>query len=339
MFACWEPDGSTGLLSGYRRNGPVGPHWYWAALVTAGGPLLHVAEWHVPPRADPFLVKAPGLWAEHTIDAPMQQWTVANETYAIALEDPDRRPRPRLRRADRRRVRPRVVRHRAGVAPPRRLRPGRCRARTRRAPRWAVAAGGGAGPTVAPLGRRARAGRSRPRPSPTPGGERRSRSPTAASPTGSSPLMAGDGFLALRILLPPARLTGGCSRRTRRSTSQATRPTPGDQQEERHRRREDEGDGEQRAGERAATRRPARRRWSCRRRRRRRSSPRLAGVAVMSIVSVDMATRACTLACIARSCSSAVSRFVSSPSMRTIASTSVAVAYSSRMRATLARWF
>ena len=36
-----------------------------------------------------FLVKAPGLWAEHTCDAPMQQWTVANETYATALDDPD----------------------------------------------------------------------------------------------------------------------------------------------------------------------------------------------------------------------------------------------------------
>ena len=51
-----------------------------------------------------------------------------------------------------------------------------------------------------------------------------------------------------------------------------------------------------------------------------------AGVSVMSIVSVDVATRACVLACMARSCSSAVSRFVSSPSMRTMASTSVAVA-------------
>jgi hypothetical protein len=88
LFACWEPDGAAGLLSGYRRHGRAGPHWYWAALVTAGGPLLHVAEWQVPARADPFLVKAPGLWAEHTIDAPMQQWTVANETYATALEDP-----------------------------------------------------------------------------------------------------------------------------------------------------------------------------------------------------------------------------------------------------------
>jgi hypothetical protein len=89
LFACWEPDCSAGLLSGYRRQGPTGPHWYWAALVRVGGPLLHVAEWHVPPRADPFLVKAPGLWAEHTIDAPMQQWTLVNETYATALDHPD----------------------------------------------------------------------------------------------------------------------------------------------------------------------------------------------------------------------------------------------------------
>jgi hypothetical protein len=56
--------------------------------VRRGEPLLHVAEWAVPARADPLLVKAPSLWAEHTIDAPMRQWTVANETYAAALDDP-----------------------------------------------------------------------------------------------------------------------------------------------------------------------------------------------------------------------------------------------------------
>ena len=36
-----------------------------------------------------MLVKAHGLWAEHVCDAPMEQWTVANETYAAALDDPD----------------------------------------------------------------------------------------------------------------------------------------------------------------------------------------------------------------------------------------------------------
>jgi hypothetical protein len=48
-----------------------------------------VSDWDVPPRSDPFLVKGAALWAEHTCDAPMEQWTIANETYAAALDDPD----------------------------------------------------------------------------------------------------------------------------------------------------------------------------------------------------------------------------------------------------------
>ena len=43
----------------------------------------------MPARSDPLLVKAHGLWAEHVCDVPMEQWTVANETYAAALDDPD----------------------------------------------------------------------------------------------------------------------------------------------------------------------------------------------------------------------------------------------------------
>ena len=125
VFTCWEPDGSAGLLSGYRIDrARRDAGWYWAALVGADRPLLHVAEWSVPARADPFLVKAPGLWAEHTCDAPMHQWTVANETYATALDDAD----DALGRAygvpDGGRVRPRVVRDRAGRPP--------CRTATRR---------------------------------------------------------------------------------------------------------------------------------------------------------------------------------------------------------------
>lgn len=90
VFACWEPDGSVGLLTGYRIHAAAGVGgWYWAALVGVGRPLLHVAEWSVPTRGDPLLVKAHALWAEHTCDEPMRQWTVANETYASALEDPD----------------------------------------------------------------------------------------------------------------------------------------------------------------------------------------------------------------------------------------------------------
>jgi hypothetical protein len=89
VFTCWQPDASAGLLSGYRINrSPSAGGWYWAAVVGRDRPLLHLAEWDVPPRSDPLLVKAHGLWAEHTCDAPMQQWTIANETYAAALDDP-----------------------------------------------------------------------------------------------------------------------------------------------------------------------------------------------------------------------------------------------------------
>jgi hypothetical protein len=86
IFTCWLSDGTLGALTGYRVLGRRS--WYWAALARQGEPLLHVAEWDAAVRADPLLVKAHELWAEHTCDAPMEQWTVANETYATALEDP-----------------------------------------------------------------------------------------------------------------------------------------------------------------------------------------------------------------------------------------------------------
>ena len=86
LFAAWTADATVGLLSGHRLLGPLA--WYWACLATEGQPLLHVAEWDVPVRADPLLVKAHALWAEHICDEPMEQWTIGNETYAAALDDP-----------------------------------------------------------------------------------------------------------------------------------------------------------------------------------------------------------------------------------------------------------
>jgi hypothetical protein len=87
LFIAWTVQPATGVISGYRIVGRVG--WYWAALARSGAPLLHVTDWAVPLRANPLLVKGDGLWAEHTCDAAMEQWTVANETYAAALDDPD----------------------------------------------------------------------------------------------------------------------------------------------------------------------------------------------------------------------------------------------------------
>ena len=85
VFAAWTPDAKVGVVSGHRLM--AGGDWYWAALAEAGWPLLHLTEWNVVRRSDPFIVKAPEMWAEHHCVAAMEQWTVGNEAYAAALDD------------------------------------------------------------------------------------------------------------------------------------------------------------------------------------------------------------------------------------------------------------
>ncbi len=87
VFSCWSHDGSLGVISGHRIVGPTA--WYWCALARAGQPLLHITDFDVPVRTDPFIVKGEAMWAEHFRDDPMQQWSVGNETYAAALDDPE----------------------------------------------------------------------------------------------------------------------------------------------------------------------------------------------------------------------------------------------------------
>jgi len=91
VFAGWTGDGRLGVVSGHRIVGRTA--WYWAALAREGRPLLHIADFEVPVRADPFIVKGEALWAEHHCDAEMEQWSIGNETYASAIT----RPRPRRR--------------------------------------------------------------------------------------------------------------------------------------------------------------------------------------------------------------------------------------------------
>lgn len=86
LFAGWLPTADLGLLSGHRIVGRTA--WYWAALARVGHDLLHVTDFDAPVRADPFIVKGEALWAEHTCDAPFEQWSIGNETYAAALSDP-----------------------------------------------------------------------------------------------------------------------------------------------------------------------------------------------------------------------------------------------------------
>lgn len=86
LFVAWTHDGSLGVMSGHRLLG--GRAWYWSAVVRAGEPLLHLAEWDVRVRPDPFVVKAPEMWAEHHCVDPLRQWSIGNEAYFAALDDP-----------------------------------------------------------------------------------------------------------------------------------------------------------------------------------------------------------------------------------------------------------
>jgi hypothetical protein len=87
VFAAWLRDASLGVISGHRIVGRTA--WYWAALARSDRPLLHITDFDVPVRADPFIVKGEALWAEHMCDDPMAQWSIGNETYASALDDAD----------------------------------------------------------------------------------------------------------------------------------------------------------------------------------------------------------------------------------------------------------
>ena len=87
VFTAWTDASDLGVISGHRIVGTRA--WYWAALARAGRPLLHITDFDVSVRADPFIVKGEQMWAEHLCDAPLEQWTVGNETYASALDDPD----------------------------------------------------------------------------------------------------------------------------------------------------------------------------------------------------------------------------------------------------------
>jgi len=88
VFAAWTDDGTLGVISGHRLMGRNA--WYWAALARHGRPLLHITDFDVPVRlADPFIVKGEAMWAEHTREVPMEQWTIGNETYAASLDDPE----------------------------------------------------------------------------------------------------------------------------------------------------------------------------------------------------------------------------------------------------------
>jgi hypothetical protein len=87
-FCFWTDDGSAGGLVFLRQVRAARRTWYWSALVRAGEPLLHVSDWEAPLPATGIGTRSNALWADNTCEAPFEQWTVANEAYAVALDDP-----------------------------------------------------------------------------------------------------------------------------------------------------------------------------------------------------------------------------------------------------------
>jgi hypothetical protein len=90
----WYFDFATtdGSLGGYVRLGLYPGQdvaWYWACLVGEGRPLVIVTDHEVTPPAGASLeVRAEGLWADHTVEAPFDHMTLGCEAFALAVEDP-----------------------------------------------------------------------------------------------------------------------------------------------------------------------------------------------------------------------------------------------------------
>lgn len=88
-FTFHEPAAGVGgyvgvvLLPGQQRA------WYWCALVRPGAPLLSVVDLDQTVPLQGLRLRRGSLWADHTCEAPFEQWTVGNETYAVALDDPE----------------------------------------------------------------------------------------------------------------------------------------------------------------------------------------------------------------------------------------------------------
>ena len=83
---------ADGTLGGYVRLGlypNLGLSWYWACLVGSGRPLVTVIDHDAPlPAGRSFELRTEGLWADQTIETPLDHLSLGCEAFAVALDDP-----------------------------------------------------------------------------------------------------------------------------------------------------------------------------------------------------------------------------------------------------------
>lgn len=82
----WSADASAGLFVGFEVRGRRFD--YWAGLVREGGPYLYIEELDGRDRRDGLEIKPAQMWADHSCDTPMRQWSLGNEAYGVLLDDP-----------------------------------------------------------------------------------------------------------------------------------------------------------------------------------------------------------------------------------------------------------
>lgn len=79
-------------VAGYVRLGLYprsGRAWYWACLVGPGRPLVTVIDDDVPlPPGRSLEIRTEGLWADMTVETPLDHVTVGVEAFAVGVDDP-----------------------------------------------------------------------------------------------------------------------------------------------------------------------------------------------------------------------------------------------------------
>jgi hypothetical protein len=88
-FEAWDKDATFGAIAAITLA-PAAQHaWYWASVVRDGHSLLTLVdtELHIPKSS--LALRGPALWADHVCETPLEHWTVANEAYGVALDDPE----------------------------------------------------------------------------------------------------------------------------------------------------------------------------------------------------------------------------------------------------------
>ncbi|MGI8756394.1 MAG: DUF7065 domain-containing protein [Acidimicrobiales bacterium] len=79
-------------LAAYVRLGLYpnqGVAWYWACVVGPDRPLVTVIDHEVPlPPKGSMEIRTEGLWADQTVETPLDHMTVGLEAFAVGVDDP-----------------------------------------------------------------------------------------------------------------------------------------------------------------------------------------------------------------------------------------------------------